>query len=70
MKLTRIDAIKIIDRATDKDDPFWEHVVEDWYDEKNDDIPSIYDVLVALGITESEYRQASGADGQISWPKP
>jgi hypothetical protein len=69
MKISRIDAIKIIDRATDKDDPFWEHIVEDWYDEKNDDIPSIYDVLVALGVTEAEYREASRADGELNWPK-
>ena len=69
MKISRIDAIKIIDRATDKDDPFWEHIVEDWYDEKKDDIPSIYDVLAALGVTEAEYRKASGADGKIKWPK-
>lgn len=69
MKLSRIDAIKIIDRATDRDDPFWEHVVQDWYDEKKDDIPSIYDVLIALGVTEAEYRKASRADGKLNWPK-
>ena len=69
MKLSRIDAIKIIDRATDRDDPFWEQVTEDWYDEKADDLPSIYDVFAALGVTEAEYREASKADGQIDWPK-
>lgn len=69
MKLTRIDAIKIIDRATDKDDPYWEQVVEDWYDEEADDMPSIYHVLAALGVTETEYREASKADGKIDWPK-
>lgn len=69
MKLSRIDAIKILDRATDRDDPFWEQVTEDWYDEKADDIPSIMDVFFALGVTEAEYREASGADGKIDWPK-
>lgn len=69
MKLSRIDAIKIIDRVTDNDDPYWERVVEDWYDEKNDDLPSIMDVFAALGVTEAEYRKASGADGPIKWPK-
>lgn len=69
MKIRRIDAIKIIDRATDRDDPFWEHVTAPWYDEKKDDLPSIYDVFIALGVTEAEYRKATGADGQINWPK-
>ena len=70
MKLSRIDAIKIIDRVTDNDDPYWERVVEDWYDEKKDDMPSIMDVLSALGVTEAEYRKATGADGKLKWPKP
>lgn len=69
MKLSRIDAIRIIDRATDKDDPFWEHVVANWYDEKTDTMPSIYDVLIALGVTEAEYREASRASGNVHWPK-
>lgn len=69
MRLSRIDAIKIIDSATDKDDPYWGQLVEDHYDEKTDTMPSIMDVLAALGVTESEYRQASGADGALDWPK-
>lgn len=69
MKLSRIDAIKIIDRATDRDDPYWENVVEDWYDKKRDDMPSIMDVFAALGVTETEYHKATGADGPIKWPK-
>lgn len=70
VKLSRIEAIKIIDRVTDRDDPYWEGIVQDYYDEDKDDLPSIYDVFAALGITESEYRQASGADGEIDWPVP
>lgn len=67
--LTRIDAIKLIDRATtDKEDPYWEGVVEDHYDEKTDSMPSIFHVLAALGVTEAEYRQATGADGNLDWP--
>lgn len=69
MKISRIDAIKIIDRATDRDDPHWEQVTEDWYDESKDDVPSINDVFAALGVTEAEYREASGADGKFKWPK-
>lgn len=68
MKLTRIQAIKIIDDATDKDDPYWEQLVEDHYDEESDTMPSIMDVLAALGVTEAEYREASKADGKIDWP--
>lgn len=67
-KLTRIEAVRILDHATDKDDPFWESVVEDHYDEKADNMPTIMDVLAALGVTEAEYREASGADN-VDWPK-
>lgn len=67
-KLTRIEAIKILNRATDNDDPYWEHLVDAHYDEATDTMPSLYDVFVALGVTEAEYREASGADN-VSWPK-
>lgn len=67
-KLTRVQAIGILDRCTDKDDPFWEGVVQDFYDEKSDTMPSIMDVFVALGVTEAEYKEASGADN-VDWPK-
>lgn len=66
-KLTRIEAVRILDRATDKDDPFWEHVVEDHYDEGDDNMPTIMDVLAALGVTKEEYVEASGADN-VDWP--
>lgn len=46
-KLSRVEAVRILDRATDQDDPFWEHVVEDHYDEKADNMPTIMDVLAA-----------------------
>jgi|GEM_PF-3906359 len=67
-KLTRIQAIRLIDSATDRDDPFWEGIVEDFYDEATDTMPSICDVFAALGVSEVEYREASGADGEIDWP--
>lgn len=66
-KLTRIEAVRILDRATDQDDPFWEHIVGDHYDEKEDNIPTIMDVLSALGVTKEEYVEASGADN-VTWP--
>jgi len=54
MKLTRAEAVKIILRITDKDDPYWDHIVEEHYDTEKDDWPSVYDVLEPLGITKDE----------------
>jgi len=68
-KLTRLQAIEILDKATDQDDPFWEGVVEDYYDEDSDTMPSIMDVFAALGVTKDEYTEASGVDN-IDWPDP
>ena len=67
-KLTREQAIKIIDNATDKDDPYWDWVVEDYYDEATDTMPTIYHVLAALGITKHEYMKATGAKN-VNWPQ-
>lgn len=69
-KVTRRDAIRILDMATDKDDPHWEWCVEDYYDEDTDEWPSIYHVYAALGITEDEYRAAfdGGDKWNIDWP--
>ncbi len=66
-KLSRIDAIRIIEKVTDKDDPAWEWAVEDWYDEDTDTMPSIYEVLAAIGVTEEEYKEATGAQNVGSW---
>jgi hypothetical protein len=66
-KITRKQAIQIIDCATEKDDPYWEHLVEEHYDEKTDTMPSIYHVLAALGVTEHEYKDATGAEN-VNWP--
>lgn len=66
--LSKIDAIKIIEGATDKDDPYWSDLVEDFYDEDTDTMPSIYHVYDALGVTELEYRESTGADGTVYWP--
>ena len=66
-KLSRIDAIRIIENITDKDDPAWEWAVEDWYDEDTDTMPSIYAVLSAIGVTEEEYKEATGAKNIGTW---
>jgi hypothetical protein len=66
-KLTRKQAIAIIERITDQDDPYWENHVEEFYDEKTDTMPSIYHLFDALGITEQEYKDATGAQN-VKWP--
>ena len=57
LTISREDAIKVIDRATDRDDPFWENIVEN-YD--NDHMITIYDVMNALGVSTMEYRKVVG----------
>lgn len=66
-KLSRIQAIALFENVTDQDDPYWENLVSDFYDEETDTMPSIYDVLAALGVTKQEYQQATGADN-VDWP--
>lgn len=66
--LTRQNAIRLIDRVTDRDDPFWEYLVEDFYNEDDDTVPSIYNVLDALGVTEDEYIRATGVNN-VKWPE-
>lgn len=66
-KLTRKQAIALIDKITDQDDPYWGDIVEEYYDEETDTMPSVYHVFAALGVTEEEYREVSGADN-LNWP--
>lgn len=66
--LTRKQAIQIIDCATDKDDPYWEGLVEDFYCEKTDTMPSIFHLFAALGVTADEYKDATGAEN-VDWPE-
>lgn len=71
MKLTRIQAIKILENAQgNQDDPAWEYAAEEFYDEATDDLPTIMDVYSALGVTKAEYIEATGIDnvGAVVWP--
>lgn len=68
-KLTREDAIQLIDRVTDQDDPYWSNLVDDHYDEDTDTMPTIFHVFAALGVTEEEYKAVTGADN-VKWPTP
>jgi len=55
MKVKRKDAIMVICSALDQlGDNGFETLLEDYYDEKNDDMPSMQDVLEAVKITEAE----------------
>lgn len=54
MEVSRLDAIKILCRIADQDDPYWDHITDDWYDEKTDTWPSIYDVFEAIGVSNGE----------------
>lgn len=66
-KLTKQQAIVIIDNLTDRDDPYWSWVVEDLYDEATDTMPTIYHIFSALGVTVDEYKEATGAQN-VNWP--
>jgi len=58
MKLTREEAIKILIRVTDKDDPYWENLVDEYYDEATDTMPIFDDVLRAIGVSDEELKMA------------
>ena len=61
MKISRQDAIKLFCRVTDKDDPYWINLVEEFCDDESDDWPTIYDVLGAIGVSRDEIDKAEGA---------
>ena len=62
--LTREQAIKLICQITDQDDPFWENLVDEFYDEETDTMPTIFDVLRPLGVTKDEIDTAEGVNKQ------
>lgn len=64
--LTKSDAIRLFERATYQEN-LWEHLMDDFYDEKTDSFPTIYDVMVALGVSKEEYVQATGSEN-VDWP--
>ena len=54
-QITRSDAIRIFNDAVLKDDPFWENLVQDWYVEETDHLPSVEEVFEAIGVSVEEY---------------
>ncbi|WP_339118536.1 hypothetical protein [Halomonas sp. BMC6] len=65
--LTRQQAISLLDSITDQEDPYWENIVEDFYHEETDTMPSVFHLFAALGITKDEYIAATGAQN-VNWP--
>lgn len=59
-KLTRKEAIKVFSEIIDQDGNAFEIMVEEWYDEDADEMPSLEDVFEAIGVTNAEYREANG----------
>ena len=59
-KLTRKDAIRMLVRVTDQDDPYWANLTDEFYDEDTDLMPTLDDVLTAVGISITEIREAEG----------
>jgi len=59
MKVKREDAIKVICSALDQlgDNGFEMLLEDDYYDEANDAMPSMQDVLEAVKITEAEMNE-------------
>jgi hypothetical protein len=56
--INKQQAIKLFLDATDKDDPYWSNLTDEFYDEKNDSIITIYEVFEALGISKDEVLKA------------
>lgn len=56
------EAIKLLMQATERDDPSWEGLVEDWYDEDTDTMPCVWDVLRTAGFSDDEIEKAAGLE--------
>ena len=65
-KLTRAEAIKMLVRVTEQDDPYWENLIDEFYDEDTDLMPTLDDVLGAVGISIAEIREAEGLKGRFN----
>ncbi|WP_445364911.1 hypothetical protein ACJJJB_00120 (plasmid) [Microbulbifer sp. ANSA001] len=66
-ELSRLQAIKILNSATARGYVDWDGLVEDFYDEESDTWPTIYHVFLAIGVSEKEYKAATG-EKNPNWP--
>lgn len=62
--LTRQAAIALLDSVTDQDDPYWENLVYDYYDEEIVDIPHVRRARCHGG----RIQEATGAQN-VNWPE-
>jgi hypothetical protein len=62
MNITRLQAIKILDEATDHGgfDDWWVDLMEEHglYNEETEDWPTIFEVFNALGVSDEEMKEA------------
>ena len=58
MKITRKEAIRLICKITDQDDPYWEQLTYEYYDEETDTLLTFDEVMNAVGITDDEIKEA------------
>ena len=69
-QLTKIEAIRLIEKMSDQADQYWADLMEDYYDEDTDTMPSIFHVFAALGVTREEYLGATGGNIPAdAWPE-
>ncbi len=61
--LNREQAIKVVLKIIEKDDPYWDYIVEEFYDEESDSWPTIDEVFEGLGISKEEVHK-------IEFPTP
>ena len=66
-EVSREKAILIFDRATDKEDPSWIDMMDDFglYDEETDTWATLYDVFSALGVTRLDIESALASKEEI-----
>lgn len=68
-KLSRNEAIQIIDSAINHIEDYWEDSIEIFHDMELDELPSRYDIFLALGITKKEYIEATNSNEEhVFWP--
>ena len=60
MKITRKQAIRVITKLLDQDGMEWVMNDCDLYDEETDEMPDMYDIFEALGVTTEEVDEGCG----------
>ena len=61
-EITREEALRLFFKAIDHDDPYWENLMQDFYDEESENFPSQWQVGKALGFSVEEMERACGVE--------